>query len=390
MANAEIMVNSERYTFITYWDVERYDNGKRFVFCDELKGYTFCPYTGGLKSVPAYCENREVFEDAQIFLIKDISGKLIKIPCNIVESCKKIFINDGNFNKYWKRISEKLGRGMEEENNTLQTSVNQMVDLSLLENPVRSAVINDAYVIEYKGKKQDIELQRMISKRAEAMDDCRIRFVYAKSNQLVHDKACKDVEKIPYWDFGASKELPDNRVLCPHCIRKIYIRNAIKGHAKNATWYFRFMDKGRVGTKVLERFLYDKNTKIHMDNLEELRVMHKEDTWIIRMNEQGMCRLYHNNYTILDENERYITDGFHEQKNHPMFLAWIIDYIEGYDWRKHLKTNVEITEELPKEICSDVVEKNEVEDSNRVRIIIEGILIIVLIVIGVLVFAGVI
>ena len=29
MANAEIMVNSERYTFITYWDVERYDNGNR-------------------------------------------------------------------------------------------------------------------------------------------------------------------------------------------------------------------------------------------------------------------------------------------------------------------------------------------------------------------------
>ena len=29
-----------------------------------------------------------------------------------------------------------------------------------------------------------------------------------------------------------------------------------------------------------------------------------------------------------------------------MFLAWIFDYIEGYDWRKHLKTMVETTEEL--------------------------------------------
>ena len=364
MANIKSAVDSERYTFMTYWDVERYDNGKRFVFCDELKGYIFCSYAGALKSIPSYCENREEFEDAQIFLINDVSGKLIKIPCNIVESCKKIFINDGNFNKYWKWISEKIGRCMDQESGTLQTSVNQMVDLSLLENPIRSAVINDAYMIEYKGKKQDIEIQRMISKRAEAMDDCRIRFVYAKSNQLIHDKLCKDVEKIPYWDFGASEVLSEDRELCPHCIRKIYIRNAIKGDAKNATWYFRFMDKGRVGTKVLERFLYEKNTKIHMDNLEELSVVHKEDTWIIRMNEQGMCRLYHNNYSILNESERYITDGFHEQKNHPLFLAWIFDYIEGYDWRKHLKTMVETTEELQDEIHSDVVEKKVVENYN--------------------------
>lgn len=338
-------LDSERHHFMMYRDVMKYEDGTRYVFCDELEDYTFHPYIGPLKEIPEYSEDKTAFEDVYIFLIINATGKLVKIPCNIVETLKKIYINDGNFNKYWKLISENICRGIRLSKNLNSSevphaSMNERVDLSLVENPSRSAEIGKAFTIEYKGKEIDIETQRMISKRASAMEDNRMRFVYAKSDRYVHDKSCRLVEKIKYWDFGSLEELPKDREVCPHCKRRILIRNAIKFDTKRFAWYQRFFEKGRISNHVLEKFLCGTDVKLHMDTIDELIVKCNEDTWHIKMNSQGTYSLYHNNYVMVSDEERYITSGFHKQKHHPPYLPGILAYIQAYDWQKHLKAQV--------------------------------------------------
>lgn len=364
MADACCRVDSERNHFMMHWNFAQYDDGTRFVFCDELEEYTFHPYVGGLKEIPGYCEDKAAFEDVRIFLIINYSGKLMKVPCNVVEEFKKIYINEGNFNKYWKLISENICRGIRRRmnsNEVTHASMNERVDLSLVETPSRTAAICSAFTIEYKGKEIDIETQRLISKRASALEDNRIRFVYAKSDNFVHDKTCVLVDKIKYWDFGASEELPADREVCSQCKKRLYIRNAIKSDTKRFAWYLRFFEKGRVSNRVLEQFLCNNDVKLHMDSIDELVVKCNKDTWHIKMNAQGVYTLYHNNYVMVSEEERYITTGLHIQKHHPPYLPGILAYIAGYDWQKHLdsKQKVAVVEEVPEVAVEESVGEKE-------------------------------
>ena len=377
MADACMKVDSERHHFMMYWNVAKYEDGTRYVFCDELEDYTFHPYVGPLKEVPGYSEDRTAFEDIRIFLIISATDKLVKVPCNIVEALKKIYINEGNFNKYWKLISENVCRSIRRSRNLNSSdvpisSMNERVDLALVENPSRSAEIGQAFTIEYKGREIDIETQRMISKRASAMEDNRIRFVYAKSDNFVHDKSCQIVEKIKYWDFGAAAELPDNREFCPHCKRRILIRNAIKYDTKRYAWYQRFFEKGKVSNRVIEKFLFDTNVKLHMDTIDELIVKCNEDTWHITMNSQCTYSLYHNNYVMVSDEERYITSGFHPQKHHPPYLPGILAYIQAYDWQKHLEAKTVVEPEPMVEI--EVEEEPVVEKESFVKRIMVAVM----------------
>ncbi len=345
MSDLKPATNSERYYFKLYWNEEQFSDSGKYVFCDELEGYTFVPYAGKLKDQQEYCENKETFEDARIYIIDSIADRLSKVPCNISEARQKIYLTEGNFNKYWRQISREIYKSAYKGNisdKAAQAAINGMVDLSLMENPSRTARIGNYYTIEYKGREIDLEKQRMISKKASALDDNKIRFVYSKSDNLVHDKTCWQVAKIEYWDFGASEKLPQDREICQYCRRKIYVRNAIQNDTKRFGWYMRFFENGRVSNKALESFLGSGEAKLHMVSVDELQVMYKEDTWLIRADGKGKYTLRHNNYVMINDHERYITSEFHKQKHYPPYLPGILLYIEGYDWHKHLETkNIE-------------------------------------------------
>lgn len=79
------------------------------------------------------------------------------------------------------------------------------------------------------------------------------------------------------------------------------------------------------------------DVKLHMDTLDELIVKCNEDTWHIKMNGQGTYSLYHNNYVMVSDEERYITSGLHPQKHPPPYLQGILAYIQACDWQKYLE-----------------------------------------------------
>ena len=345
MADSYMKIGSERYYFNMYQNVERFDNGIKYVFCDELEEYTFHPDVKSLYEVPEYSVDRTAFKNVRIFIVVQETGKVLKVVCDIYEEQKKIYISHDRFNKFWKLISEHLCQSSSE---ITQASVNDRVDLTLMETPSRSAKVGPSFTIEYTGREIDIEEQRMISKKASAMEDHRLRFVYAKGDRVIHDKSCPLVEHINYWDFCAVEELETDKELCPRCKRKILIRSAIKYDTKRLVWYQNFFDEGRVSNRVLEQFLLGTDVELHMDTMEEMIIKCNEDTWRVKRNEQEQYSLYHNNYVRINEDERYITSEFHLQRHHPAYLAGILAYIQGYDWNKHRRTKI-----------ADVVEKKQ-------------------------------
>ena len=77
---------------------------------------------------------------------------------------------------------------------------------------------------------------------------------------------------------------------------------------------------------MLERFLYEGGAKLHMDTPDVLYVEYKEDRWRLEPTDRNRkYLLYHNNYTILNDNERYITDSFHKQSQN-------IDKVADWFW----------------------------------------------------------
>ena len=353
--------DSERYYFTMYWNVDTYNNGIKYVFCDEIDGYTFYPYIGKIKNLPEYNQDEVLFENANIYLPYKTQARLEKVPCIIVEEMKKIYLLEGHFNKYWKQISERIWKEIRKKTKNYektQMSVNEMVDLSLLKTPTRTAKVGTEFKIQYESKELDIEVQRLISKRASAMEDSQIRFIYSKKDNLVHDKKCTLISKINYEDFCASKELPSDREICNHCKRKIFIRNAIISDNKRFAWYFRFFENGKVKNQVLEKYLYHTNMRLHMNNIDQLIIKYKEDTWYIERNDEGRYLLYHNNYVMINDKERYITTGFHLQKNHPPYLVGIFAYIEGYNWQKHLQSKKKLEKSTHSVSKKEVIEES--------------------------------
>lgn len=344
MSDTTTNIDSERYLFMMQWNIEEYGDGARCLFCDELQKYTFFPYAGKLKHLPEYSDWKTEFEDVRIFLFVNRNKKPVKVPCNILEQQKKIYISEGTFNKHWKYINKGICRAIANKNNgknkVTYEDINNRVDLSLLQSANRKAKISKDFLIIYKKNQFDIETQRLISKRASALDDHRYKFVYARSDVFVHDKSCPLVEKIDCRDFGALEDLPNDRKLCPRCKKRIYIRNAIKNDNKCFPWYFRFFDQGRVGVNLLEEILMNGKAELYMQTINELQITYKEDTWLISMEKQGKYTLKHNNYVMVSGVERCITSGFHDQKCHTAHLAGILCYIEGYDWKKHLETKL--------------------------------------------------
>lgn len=368
--------NTERYLFMLNRDMEIHKNEDRFVFSDELCEYTFVPYLGELRDISEYKKNKNAFEKIRIFVVLDGEGRLRRVPCNIWEAEKKVYIKADDFNKYWKIISERIYsalRTTEAKNFVVrQADVNQYVDLSLVETPYRTAEIDKHYKIAYKGKQKDIGTQRMISKKAQALTDHNIRYVFSSKDDVVHDKTCWMAERIPYEEFDASQKFPEGRRLCPYCKKQLYIRRAIGEDTKNYPLYVRMFECGKVNFGIIERLLAEKGAKLHMETSDIMMVTCKEDTWKIEMDEEGKCMLYHNNYKRISDTERFIMSGFHLQKNYTAPLYEFLKYIENYDWQKHveMKKAAQVVEEriVEEEVVQETVQE-AIQEKEEQRIV---------------------
>ena len=114
-----------------------------------------------------------------------------------------------------------------------------------------------------------------------------------------------------------------------------------------------FFQKYRVSTTELERMV-DMGMTFHAEDMSVMTIIGIEDTWQVRAVGDRVS-LWHNNYVKLSDTERYITDGFHDQKCKGN-MTYMLHYIESYTWKKHLEGEEQKKIKDEEEACVVAVE----------------------------------
>ena len=169
------------------------------------------------------------------------------------------------------------------------------------------------------------------------MDSNDIRYIGQKSTNILHDKLCVKVEKIPEEDAIGLNTLDKSMRLCERCQRKIFVRNAIKDD-DNFAWYLNFFDEGKYSTNEMKGFIYKYGVQFLRLSETEMQVKYNDDTWKIAYVKNNRYDLFHNNYFIVSDSIRKVlTDKFHMQTKTPTRLKDLFKYIALYDWKLHCK-----------------------------------------------------
>ena len=296
----------------------------------------------------------EIYEDRNEFLdyqedmfCDENKGSYIRVPCLELPEENRLFIAETIFNQYWEHICTVL---LESKRN---------LDFSWIETKSREAYIGANYKIAYRGKVVDLNKQRQSSKRANAVDNHKIRFALSKKKNVLHDKTC---ETIKNEDVLFLEQLPTEYELCSKCKRKVYVWMGIKEETKYFNLYYNFLMNMNLSDKCLRHLFQNQGVMIHMDSEKHDRmyVKYRKDNWYIQVIPEGRYRyeLYHNNYRILQNKERVICNGYHNQNLRYTHPSELFRFMESYNWRVHLK------EEEKKEIT---VESTIVEDITNVE-----------------------
>lgn len=305
----------------------------------ELVEYTIVPYRGKLDN---WLPEEEETVDAELVLVHMISENRIQLSVDADLVNKRVYIEERKFNKHWKRMKDVIfqvreARAFKERIDVpVYSDMEKQVDLSLYENENRRAVIKNDQ-IKIIGKPLSEEARCLQSKRASAMDNKKIRYVFSAEGPVVHDKACPLVKHISDKDFRASEELPEDKIFCQLCGSMIYIRKGCGDDFKNYGLYQQFFKRGHVGMKEIERLVDEYHAVIHMEHQDMMRIKCGEDWWKLVLEPDGKVTLLHNNYIMISETERYISSGFHNQNLQAgSTVTGALRCIENYTWEGHL------------------------------------------------------
>lgn len=309
-----------------------------------LEHCTITPYRGNLKD---HAGSPKGAINALIEIRNDQNRSCRRVQVVFCAADNQIYIAEKEFNRMWKDISQCIHRAKIMKAYRTGAPVpgfaeaEKQVDLSLYETENRTAVLARGQ-LKLVGKPVSEEQKQLMMKRSSAMDNKKMVYAYSAADSKVHDKACPLVKQISNQDFRASEEVPEGRWLCLHCRMMMVIRRGCGDDFKHCDWYQRFFKKGGVREEAVESLVDRFHANIRMEDRDTLLVKRGEEQWKIVLNGEKKVTLLHNNYAMLNETERYIYGGFHNQVPvGDLTMARAMKYIEDYNWEGHLAAKAE-------------------------------------------------
>ena len=204
-------------------------------------------------------------------------------------------------------------------------------------------------VIKYVAREMTDEEKYKNSRKQSLMDNPKMLYFYSDNSRYYHDKECDDVKDIIAERFRASDTMPDGKEMCPKCRRKLLFRIACYPNTRQMPICDRIFKKHHVSDGRIQHYVMDVGMKFHATDYSQMHVEGIEDNWIIKGLDSDIIELWHNNYVKTSSTERYITDGYHNQKVDRDTLGQLLNYIETYSWQKHLQhEGIKIEKEEPK------------------------------------------
>lgn len=336
MAVSEMVLYNELFEYASYnfCDIDDYAWG------EELIDYKIRVYKKSKRSIPYYAFIADNLINVGLITInKKTAGMIVVVYALYDTASKIIYVQENEINSKWKYLRKSVLVGMENNPETCESKnikcPEDILELALLRNTKKIPYISQSGNIEYKGIGVSPEKMLLKAARQRDMDNSDMLYVYSANGGPVHDKLCDEVEKITDEDFRASAEIPDGRVCCSKCNNVRIIRKGCSPRTKQipiCSYIFRIHN---VSMRLVEKMV-DNGCKFYASDFSCLHIKGIEDNWEIRFDGEKNS-LWHNNYIRVNEKERYITDGFHNQGLKTNNVNIMIEYIMKYTWERHLQ-----------------------------------------------------
>lgn len=313
--------------------------GENIIWAEDLFDIRIVPYPGELKKAPDYQKFRERLEPYCLVVVKHFAQEVVVVECKADVEGNTLYIAKDIFEKHWKHIKRSMDGAMAA--NHLLVNPNKCVDKYLLKDkkPVAPQSVD-----VWERRKQSL------------FDNPKNLFFYSCASEILHDKDCQELKKVDPKDLSAGEVGPEGYAYCPRCAYRLYSRVSCSPVSKDVDAVEHLVRKHHIGREQWIEYVEEDGVKLNMVSLSVYRIKCHEDTWEIRIDEDRMINLWHNNYVRTDDKERYITDGFHDQKIKSRNLKTILDMIVRYDWRTYHK---EVEAEEKQEAFSRLEETRE-------------------------------
>lgn len=174
-------------------------------------------------------------------------------------------------------------------------------------------------------------------RRASLLGNKTMRYIISKATGEKHDRDCPCAAKIPDDAFDMTAEFPGWENFCWKCSRIAVIREGLHSDLNKqldaAVFLFR---KINASTRLIHSLFHEHGGQIFRIEEDSLFIKVREDSWIIQTTENG-CMLYHNNYYVLEDDSRIISEGYHQQIEVPLAFHFLYSTITSYSWAEHVK-----------------------------------------------------
>lgn len=316
-------------------------NADIFVWGEELIYKKVILYPKKLKDIEEYDLIKEQLEPCGIVLIDTRKNDFLYCTSATVNTENGyVYFPEGNFNSAWKFLKNSIVKGIRiAEEQTGTSPISKPEDVLVFDYLMRqgSTPVIENDVIKYAAREMTEEEKHKNSRKQSLMDNPKMLYFYSDNSGYYHDKDCDGVKNMIPERFQASDKMPEGKEMCPKCRRKLLFRIACYPNTRQIPICDRIFKKHRVSDGRIQHYVMDVGMKFHATAYSQMQVEGIEDNWIIKGLDSEHMELWHNNYVKTSSTERYITDGYHNQKAERDTLGQLLNYIETYSWQKHLQ-----------------------------------------------------
>lgn len=170
--------------------------------------------------------------------------------------------------------------------------------------------------------------------RQRLMSDEKVKYFYARGQQVLHDKTCPEAKKISDSGLRWADHYLGSFKPCPVCETKAYLRQGAKDIFRYAEYQKTFELLG-ITPKMQRKMYVHQGMKTESYGPGRLKIRGTEDTWILEtVPGTSKVKLMHNNYRPLPDGTREFSPGYHEQVvcQDP---GYALSVIAGYTYDKH-------------------------------------------------------
>ena len=173
-------------------------------------------------------------------------------------------------------------------------------------------------------------------RRDSLMNRRNLRYVLSPDG-YIHDRSCEKVAAIPDRDFEMSEDFLCERKICALCYRRALLRMGLKPElTKHFDYVLKLLKKKGATVTGMERLFREKRAVIDGVEKDNIYLTVNEDRWCISGG-GTLSYLFHNNYTVYDEDKRMMDRGFHIQYSYKIPLYHAFDTMCDYTWERHLE-----------------------------------------------------